>query len=91
MDTQGALAIGSYCLICFHVSSFIYAQLMNDLIAYLADRRPRYLVVLGNLSLAFWLAIDHCKVALGPNGRGSVMAILKRVQQANCRLVSERT
>ena len=90
MDTQGALAIGIYCLICFHVSSFIDAQLMNDLIADLADRCSRHLVVLGNLRLAFWLAINHGKVTLGPNGRGSVIAILKRVQQADCRFVTER-
>lgn len=77
MGSQGSLAVGNYCLIAFHVSSFIQAKLIDDLRAYFADGGSGYIILSGDLRLAFWLPVDHCQVALGAYGGATIVGILQ--------------
>ena len=90
MGSQGSLAVGNYCVIAFHVSSFIKSQLVDDLNTDFAHGGSRHIILAGDLRLAFWLAIDDCEVAFGSHGSASVMTVLQCLKQAYSGFIPER-
>lgn len=89
MFLQGSLAVGDYCLIAFHVSSFIQSKLFYDLDTDFANGSASDIILFGYSGLTLWLAIDHCQKAFCPHGSSSVIAIGHCVKQAYYRLITK--
>jgi hypothetical protein len=90
MGSQGSLAVGNYCVIAFHVSSFIKSKLVDDLNTDFAHGGSGHIILAGDLRLALWLAIDDGKVAFGSHGSASVMTVLQCLEEADGSFVPER-